>query len=238
MQKSKPYICVHCGEVAECLYRHFSRDVIQMKHCSRCQKVVDPYVEFDFVLTGLDLLLLKLTAYRHIICNVEIQRLWRFILVFVALESYIDWILTRYHSIQELREDTLLLAAWEARFYILIISKCVQILVYLVLLAFFSCVFFKPSPSSANVVKVVALTSLGRLFIVPALAWNFSDVAVHDALRTLVTCASGIQAYRSLTSCSLTCGVLIMSLTNTIAHLFLVSSGRVAEHLFQNISFV
>lgn len=206
-----------------------------MKHCTRCQKVVDPYVEFDFVLTGLDLLLLKLTAYRHIICNVQIQRLWRFIIVFVALESYIDWILSRYHSIKELREDMLLLAAWESRFYILIISKCVQFTVYFFNLALFSRVLFNPSPESAGILKVVALTSLGRLFIVPALAWNFSEISVHDTLRTLVTFVSGIQAYRSLTSCSLACGAFIMLLANTVAHFVLVLSSRAAEQLLQSL---
>ncbi|KAI8873429.1 Arv1-like protein [Ramicandelaber brevisporus] len=62
--------CVECGAVTQSLYTEYSRGNIRLTQCSRCGKFADKYVENDFVIAFLDLILHRPQVYRHLLLNV------------------------------------------------------------------------------------------------------------------------------------------------------------------------
>ena len=83
-------VCVECGKSSDQrLYREFSGGTIQLSQCvnyllqqisqstdflfpilqAQCKGVLDKYVEFDAVILLLDVLLLHVQSYRHLIFN-------------------------------------------------------------------------------------------------------------------------------------------------------------------------
>jgi len=64
------YFCVHCLQPSASLYRILGKDVIKLSPCSNClSPAVDPYCEREWLLVVLDLVLLRTTAYRHVLWN-------------------------------------------------------------------------------------------------------------------------------------------------------------------------
>ena len=85
-------VCVECGRKSadQQLYREFSGGTIQLSQCvshsyystntqnyssifhytqTHCKEVIDKYVEFDAVILLLDVLMLRVQSYRHLIFN-------------------------------------------------------------------------------------------------------------------------------------------------------------------------
>jgi len=65
------YYCIHCLQPSASLYRILgSKDVIKLSPCLNClSPAVDPYCERESLLVVLDLVLLRTTAYRHVLWN-------------------------------------------------------------------------------------------------------------------------------------------------------------------------
>jgi hypothetical protein len=69
-----PYICVYCGTPCAALYRQLNKNSlssIKAMHCEQCQRIVDPYIEREWLLVVIDCILLRPEAYRHILYNNE-----------------------------------------------------------------------------------------------------------------------------------------------------------------------
>jgi hypothetical protein len=68
-------ICVECGRESadQELYRVFSGGTIQLSQCAHCHGFLDKYVEFDAVILLLDVLMLRVQSYRHLIFNHSIS---------------------------------------------------------------------------------------------------------------------------------------------------------------------
>lgn len=62
-------ICVHCGSWADSLYTSYGQNNIALNVCKRCNMFIDPYIEHDFILIFIDLILHKPAIYRHLIYN-------------------------------------------------------------------------------------------------------------------------------------------------------------------------
>ncbi|PWN40522.1 Arv1-domain-containing protein [Ceraceosorus guamensis] len=63
-------VCVHCSAEAASLYLEYSPGHVALTPCNNCHsKAVDPYVEFELPIILLDLVLVKPSAYRHLIFN-------------------------------------------------------------------------------------------------------------------------------------------------------------------------
>mmetsp|Transcript_9261 Transcript_9261/g.18447 ORF Transcript_9261/g.18447 Transcript_9261/m.18447 type:complete len:448 (+) Transcript_9261:174-1517(+) len=69
----KPYVCVYCGTPCAVLYRQLTNSLSSIKamHCERCQRIVDPYIEREWLLVVIDCILLRPESYRHILYNNE-----------------------------------------------------------------------------------------------------------------------------------------------------------------------
>ncbi|CAI2174547.1 14427_t:CDS:2 [Funneliformis geosporum] len=61
--------CVECGAPVTNLYTEYSKGNIRLTHCEKCKKFADKYVEHDFVIIFIDMLLHKPQVYRHLLFN-------------------------------------------------------------------------------------------------------------------------------------------------------------------------
>jgi len=67
-----PYVCVYCGTPCACLYRQLNKkslSSIKAMYCENCHRIVDPYIEREWLLVLLDCILLRPEAYRHVLYN-------------------------------------------------------------------------------------------------------------------------------------------------------------------------
>ncbi|CAG8553589.1 10451_t:CDS:2 [Diversispora eburnea] len=62
-------ICVECGAPVTNLYTEYSKGNIHLTHCEKCKKFADKYIEHDFVIIFIDMLLHKPQVYRHLLFN-------------------------------------------------------------------------------------------------------------------------------------------------------------------------
>lgn len=67
------YACVLCLTPSPTLYHHLtsksSTSALKLTRCSKCQHEVDHYIEHEALLIGIDLVLLRFPAYRHLYFN-------------------------------------------------------------------------------------------------------------------------------------------------------------------------
>lgn len=64
------YRCIHCLEPSDTLYKKLGD--IKLTACQKCGELVDEYCERESLLVVLDLLLLRESAYRHLL-NIDIE---------------------------------------------------------------------------------------------------------------------------------------------------------------------
>ncbi|XP_011628583.1 protein arv1 homolog isoform X4 [Amborella trichopoda] len=61
--------CVHCGFEVRALFIQYSPGNIRLTKCGRCGAVADEYVECEYMILLIDLILHKAKAYRHLLYN-------------------------------------------------------------------------------------------------------------------------------------------------------------------------
>lgn len=108
-------ICVECTNPnIKLLFTEFKSKYIQMSVCPECGKLADKYIEFDYVILFLDVLLLKPQAYRHLAYNVveeaifankkalsffeRYKLLLRYAALTVLFEVYLNWAYEEKHE--------------------------------------------------------------------------------------------------------------------------------------------
>lgn len=94
-------ICIECGHSVASLYTVYSNDNIKVTACSHCNNFADKYIEYDPIIVGLDVALLKPQAIRHVVYNVLMDRSkidsqwmalpWRLHLLSTLFDVYIRW---------------------------------------------------------------------------------------------------------------------------------------------------
>lgn len=62
-------VCVHCGSVVPTLYHKSSNESICLETCSYCGEIADKYVEWDMYIIAIELFLLRVAVFRHLIYN-------------------------------------------------------------------------------------------------------------------------------------------------------------------------
>ncbi|KAF9943284.1 sterol homeostasis protein [Mortierella alpina] len=61
--------CVECGAAVSSLYTEYSKGNIRLTYCEHCKQLADKYVEHDFVIIFVDMILHKKPVYRHLLFN-------------------------------------------------------------------------------------------------------------------------------------------------------------------------
>ncbi|KAI8886913.1 Arv1-like protein, partial [Backusella circina FSU 941] len=97
--------CVECGTSVGNLYTQYSKDNIRLTTCDRCNQFADKYIEHDFVIIFIDMLLHKPQVYRHLLFNRITKQeglephVFRFAILLILFEVYIKWFrLERYYT--------------------------------------------------------------------------------------------------------------------------------------------
>ncbi|KAJ0963239.1 hypothetical protein J5N97_028361 [Dioscorea zingiberensis] len=88
-------MCVNCGRRVNSLYIQYSPGNIRLMKCENCKAVADPYIECEFMIILIDLILHKPKAYRHLLYNtlnlksVNIKGIiWRASLLYLLLDAF------------------------------------------------------------------------------------------------------------------------------------------------------
>ncbi|CAO2170958.1 unnamed protein product [Urochloa humidicola] len=87
--------CVGCGGRVKTLFVQYSPGNIRLMKCDNCKAVADPYIECEFMIILIDLILHKTRAYCHILFNklsmgssVDKGILYRSTLIHIALDAF------------------------------------------------------------------------------------------------------------------------------------------------------
>lgn len=180
------YVCIHCGEPQEQLYKRYGPDLLKLSRCSHCNQPVDVYIEMELTIVCIDAILQKLEAYRHIIFNVGIERPWKIALLFLLGEALEVW-MHRQHSLS-IGLDL------EWHFYLTCLVLVMSNAVFLALVVGLTHL----SGSTCNRVQLcwaLALFSYGKLLALPASLWGCDRGQAHFLLTAFFLC-SQIQACR------------------------------------------
>ncbi|WOK99528.1 hypothetical protein Cni_G08240 [Canna indica] len=84
--------CVNCGWGMQSLFVQYSPGNIRLMKCEHCKAVADPYIECEFMIILIDLILHKRKAYRHVLFNMlnlgvgEKGVLWKLTLFYFVLD--------------------------------------------------------------------------------------------------------------------------------------------------------
>src|SRR5687768_9164324 len=66
----RSYYCINCLTPTGSLYRIYNSPTsVKLIQCTKCHDDVDDYIERDWLLVVIDLILLREEAYRHVLCN-------------------------------------------------------------------------------------------------------------------------------------------------------------------------
>ena len=63
--------CVECGQNINKLFEEPLKGNIALVNCENCGKIADKFIEYEYTLIFLNLILCKTQVYRHILFNIE-----------------------------------------------------------------------------------------------------------------------------------------------------------------------
>ncbi|KAF9669150.1 hypothetical protein SADUNF_Sadunf14G0078100 [Salix dunnii] len=109
--------CVECGFPIKTLFVQYSPGNIRLMRCENCKAVADEYIECEFMIISIDLILHKTKAYRHLLFNVINQNTVNFE-VQAAAFSYVGFL-------RFIRAD-LQGSLWKSIFAFLLLDACIR----------------------------------------------------------------------------------------------------------------
>ncbi|XP_052106773.1 protein ARV1-like [Mytilus californianus] len=210
--------CINCGTKCNSLYRHYSRDIIQLEHCIHCKELVDKYIEFDPVIICLDALLLKREAFQHVLSNNSTQAQWKLTSILLLFDAYTKLVHQRQNGDHTNRPmpDSVLYSAFEWDLYFNYFSALIELLVCVVVILLAFVIASKIMPSSDKlrlyeIVRGILLSNFGKILVIPAVLWGYNEMYVW--LTAIFVCASNVQAFRVLCPSwpAIFCAVVVIS---------------------------
>lgn len=95
--------CVNCNiiqptEYNNQPYKQYRSNVIKLLYCNSCKQYIDKYVEYTYILILIELILLRVTAYRHIIYNTNntIYTVYTLLIVIITYIAIVSQLLYYY----------------------------------------------------------------------------------------------------------------------------------------------
>ncbi|CAO3587914.1 unnamed protein product [Absidia cylindrospora] len=193
--------CVECGTSVQDLYTKYSEDNIRLTSCDHCHQFADKYIEYDFVIIFIDMLLLKPQVYRHLLFNRISQtghgiesNITRFAILLILFEVYIKWFrlercCTQYNSIfihKPLYYQ-----------YLYILALCI-----LEFVVFHCCVCLTLRVYYQNQDKVIRynyismaliISSFGKMLLILMVIWEYEQLE-YSWLVSITVLASNVEA--------------------------------------------
>lgn len=90
-------VCITCGNSVPALARSYGKGNVQLIKCEICNGFADKYIENEFIIIFLDMLLQKPAVYRHLLLNQSLSRdkllsfSKRLYILLILFEVYARW---------------------------------------------------------------------------------------------------------------------------------------------------
>lgn len=198
-----PFCCVECGceENGSSSYVQYSEGSIRLKRCVRCAKLVDKYIEFEWILIIIDIILFRVQAYRHVLRNVRVStnRYLRLYLLGILIRSYIQlYILLQQHEHDIISLEAALRVAGE-----LVGLALVEQLLLIAAVKVLAAMVLRESLGVLQILRAVIISNYSIVICVPMTIWEypFSFVYVVElvvffstiaALKAVVRAKNGV----------------------------------------------
>jgi lipid intermediate transporter len=151
--------CIECAQIVERLFEEPVKGNITLTQCPNCRKIADKFIEYEYTLIFLNLILCKVQVYRHLLFNISFCTDLIDLLNLFFLASLMDTILFSCPSLE----------CWSREF----ISSILINLLYIgaiVFCAVVSGIQFQKS----KLVRAVLVASFGKLGAVMIVTWKYS----------------------------------------------------------------
>ena len=92
--------CVECGNSMTKLYEEPVKGNITLVNCEKCGKIADKFIEYEYTLIFLNLILCKTQVYRHVLFNIDFCNTVYDIFKLFIVSSFLDSILYPCNDIE------------------------------------------------------------------------------------------------------------------------------------------
>uniref|UniRef100_A0A7S3LK37 Protein ARV n=1 Tax=Aplanochytrium stocchinoi TaxID=215587 RepID=A0A7S3LK37_9STRA len=168
------FCCVECGsdKNGSKAYIEYSKGTLKLKRCVDCGNLVDKYVEFEWLLIIIDMMLLRLPPFRHVLRNVEISksRYIKFFFLGILMRFYVQlFLLTKLKTYAQLERD------WG---FLLIITSQLLFVTLVEHVLIFSILFYlvktyvSPETLKMHLLKAAILSNYCITINVPMTIWE------------------------------------------------------------------
>ncbi|XP_017777830.1 PREDICTED: protein ARV1 [Nicrophorus vespilloides] len=201
------FVCIHCGEPTQELYKKYSASVLKLKTCDSCNKIADKYIEYDPVIIIIDLVLLNREAYRHVLYNTGFSIHWKLLMVLLLMETYSEWVVK---FPPDYKTPVVLHSYFTADFsyyktFLKVASRAASFFVVILILTVIYNLWTKKKNFKElffDVWKCTILSSFGIFLLLPSLIWNIDVVHdYHHIFVSLYTTLSQLVAYTVTCDC-------------------------------------
>ncbi|KAJ3670016.1 hypothetical protein LUZ60_010340 [Juncus effusus] len=168
--------CVGCGAAVRTLYVQYSPGNIRLMKCEKCKAVADPYIECEFMIILIDLILHKVEAYRHLLFNM--LNLESNLSKDILLKSFFVYILLDAYRISFLQtgdsSNDLLLAIWTFAKILtgVILGNLIFMLLILTGVNFVLNISYDIKRYK-EVILAIIISSYLKLFLFSMMVWDF-----------------------------------------------------------------
>ncbi|KAM0937282.1 putative Arv1 protein [Dioscorea sansibarensis] len=176
-------VCVNCGSRVNTLYVQYSPGNIRLMKCDDCKAVADPYIECEFMIILIDLILHKPKAYRHLLYNMlsfkseDIKGIiWKSGLFYLLLDAIRVFLLKTYND--DYRNSFMLMPKCREVFLDVLLGNIVFIFVLLLGTRFLvNCSL--PITSYLEILLAVFVSSFFKVYLVAMMVWEFPSAVLY-----------------------------------------------------------
>ncbi|KAK3149147.1 hypothetical protein QOZ80_3AG0213580 [Eleusine coracana subsp. coracana] len=177
--------CVGCGRRVRTLFVQYSPGNIRLMKCDSCKAVADPYIECEFMIILIDLILHKTRAYRHLLVNklamgssVDKGMLYWAPLMHIALDTF------RISFLKGNRADgASSTSIFSTIFYCseVVVSVLLGNIIFMIMLFLGVQFILKPSFNITRyreVLFAIIISSYFKLFLLTMMVWEFPSSVI------------------------------------------------------------
>ncbi|KAL7270994.1 hypothetical protein RUND412_006281 [Rhizina undulata] len=217
-QPTTLYICIECSYPVQSLYTAYStaddRSLgrgVRLTQCPRCKRFADKYVEHDFVVLFIDLVLIKPQVYRHLLFNrlgreddkfdVRVPSILRLGILLLLFDVYLTW--ARIEKEAPL-ENATGASAWNVLtrqpivvqyLFFLLLCLTESLLFHLTLRLLSTFLLRYPRPNAVSTALLVS--SCTKLFPILMVIWDYDVPAAAKSVGWAVV-VNNVEALRIL----------------------------------------
>ena len=212
--------CIECGRPIDRIFltSKWNND-LKLAHCSDCGKAVDKYFECDNIHVTLDLLLLKASAFRHVLFNLPLKsgvlKMWVFMLF---SDAYFKWWDESASSKVPRNGKYLDFSKLELQFYTILLQVLIQNLLFyfaMTILAFCVLSVFSFDCDVKTFLKALLFGKFAKLYVFAVYIWTEStevsvcimilECYIFICRYTFILCAASTKSKLSFLSLILLC---------------------------------